>query len=216
MAHPRTAHLSRRKQLEGAARRRAVRVLTAASKVPVVRPFAELGMRVVFDQAAGQWERIRSHPTYRDGFRSGLRHLPKGFRPRQVLDAACGTGIAAALVLERWDDVRITGIDISPRMVTAAAEQVPGATFEVASVHDLPYEDGAFDLVVLLDGLVDVPELLRVLHRKGRLLVVYSANGTTPISRSLDELTAEVEALGGFATAHTDGPANVLVARRGR
>lgn len=197
-------------------RRAGVNVLMRASKVPVVRPVAERGFRLLFDSLSTDWERIRNDPTYRTGFMQGLDRLPRGFRPRRVLDVACGTGLGAAFVLERWPDVNVIGTDISPRMVELASELVPDATFQVASVHVLPFDDGAFDLVTALDGLLDPQELLRVLGRKGRLLVVYSRGGTTPISRPLDELVAEFEAQGAVATPHVDGEAHVLVVRHGR
>ncbi len=197
-------------------RRAGVNVLMRASKVPVVRPVAELGMRTMFNSLAPNWERIREDPTYRTGFDEGLELLPRGFRPRRVLDAACGTGLAASFVLDRWPEVNVIGTDISPKMVDVASELVPGATFRVASVHHLPFEDGEFDLVTALDGMVDPAEFLRVLGRKGRLLIVYSRRGTTPISRPLDELAAEFAELGAVAAAHTDGEAHVLVARHGR
>jgi SAM-dependent methyltransferase len=197
-------------------RRAGVNVLMRASEIPVVRPVAERGFRMLFDSLATDWERIREDPTYRLGFDEGLDHLPRGFRPRRVLDVACGTGMAASYVLERWPGVNVIGTDISPRMVELAAELVPGATFQVASVHHLPFEDGEFDLVTALDGLLDPAELLRVLGRKGRLLVVYSKGGTTPISRPLDDLVEEFAALGAIATPHVDGAAHVLVVRHGR
>ncbi len=173
-------------------------------------------MRTMFDSLAPSWEVIRADPTYRAGFDEGLDQLPRGFRPRRVLDVACGTGIAASFVLDRWPEVKVIGTDISPKMVDLASELVPSATFQVASVHHLPFDDGAFDLVTALDGLLDPEELLRVLGRKGRLLVVYSRHGTTPISRPLADLVAEFAELGAIATPHTDGEAHVLVVRHGR
>lgn len=197
-------------------RRAGVNVLMRASRLPVVRPVAELGFRSLFDSLAGDWERIREDPTYRTGFDEALALLPRGFRPRRALDVACGTGLACRFLLDRWPGLALVGSDISPRMVERAAELVPEARFEVASVHRLPFADGEFDLVTALDGLLDPAELLRVLHRKGRLLVVYSRGGSTPISRPLDEVAAEFGANGAVSSAHTDGEAHVLVVRHGR
>lgn len=201
-------------------RRAAVKGFTRAETVPVVgrvvRPVTQLGMRVLFDQASGSWEAIRRDPQYSDGFIEAMRLLPKGFRPRQVLDAACGTGLATGLVLDRWPGVRVSGIDISQGMVDLAEKTYPKAAFFRASVHDLPFEDGRFDLIVTLDGLLDIPELMRVLHRKGRLLIVYSRAGTTPISRPVEGIAKLIESAGGVATWHTDGISHVVVGRHGR
>jgi ubiquinone/menaquinone biosynthesis C-methylase UbiE len=199
-------------------RRAGVKTLmrTANAPLPLARPVSDLAMRVLFDSLAENWEQIRADPTYRAGFLEGVAHLPRGFRPRRALDVACGTGIATQALLDRWPGLNVIGTDISPRMVQLAGELVPEARFEVASVHALPYEDGEFDLVTALDGMLDPAQLLRVLHRKGRLLVVYSKHGTTPISRPLDQLADEFARHGAIADAHTDGAAHVLVVRHGR
>lgn len=207
---------ARAKHLPATARRRTVAVLTRASGIPAARPVTQLAMRTFFDTLADDWERIRADPTYRRGFEEALRLLPRGFRPRRVLDSACGTGIATGAIVGRWPGVNVVGTDIAPRMVERATELVPGARFLVASVHELPFADGEFDLVTTLDGLVDVDELLRVLHRKGRLLVVYSRGGTTPISRPLDELAEQFERRGAVARQHVDGEAHALLVRHGR
>jgi ubiquinone/menaquinone biosynthesis C-methylase UbiE len=173
-------------------------------------------MRLVFDAVAPDWSKIRADPSYSDGFMEALTYLPREFRPPQILDASCGHGLASSLLVERWPDRSVTGVDISPRMVDIARKHVPDATFLVGSVHHLPFEDGAFDLITSLDGLVDPAEFMRVLHRKGRILIVYSMRATTPISRNLDDLAAAFATHGGNATAHLDGMAHALVVRHRR
>ncbi len=216
MAATRTRHVISRARTGAYARARrgAVRVLMRASHVPIVRPFARLGMRVLFDSMAGDWEQIRRDPTYRAGFDDALSRLPRGFLPRRALDVACGTGIACRFLLDRWPELDVTGCDIAPKMVHAARDLVPDASFDVASVHELPYGDGEFDLVTVLDGLLDPPELLRVLHPSGRLMIVYSRSGTTPVSRSLDQVSELFAELGTRCTPFTDGPAHVLEVTR--
>jgi SAM-dependent methyltransferase len=198
------------------ARRAAVKTLTVGSGIPVVRPAAQLGMRVLFDNLSGRWEQIREHPMYREGFRDCLAYLPRGFRPRRALDSACGTGLATSVLLERWPGLNVIGTDVSPKMVEAAQDLVPGATFQTASVHKLPFQDAAFDLVTSLDGVVDLAEMLRVTHRKGRVLIVYSRGATTPVSRSLDDLATEAWELDARADAHTGGQSHALVVRHKR
>lgn len=205
-----------RARVRASTQRAGVHVLMRASTIPVVRPVADAAFRALFDSYSSDWERIRADPTYRIGFEEALGHLPRGFRPRRALDVACGTGLATAALLDRWPGLNVIGSDISPRMVELARGLVPAATFEVASVHHLPHADGEFDLVTALDGLIDHAELLRVLHRKGRLLTVYSRGGTTPIARPVAELAREFEALGAHADAYVDGEAHALVVRHGR
>ena len=60
------------------ARRGSAKALTRASRIPVVRPFAELGMRALFDQAAPHWTAIRSDRAFEDGL--ARRSLIDAFR----------------------------------------------------------------------------------------------------------------------------------------
>ena len=63
-----------------------------------------------------------------------------------LLDAGCGTGVAAAeAVAQGW---QVTGVDAEESMVSFARERVPGARFEVGELARLPYGDEAFAAVV--------------------------------------------------------------------
>jgi 2-polyprenyl-3-methyl-5-hydroxy-6-metoxy-1,4-benzoquinol methylase len=94
--------------------------------------------------------------------------------PVAVLDAGCGEGF----VSERLRPVaaELTGIDLRERAIAEAGRRVPDARFAVGDVCELPFEDGAFDLVVCTEVLehLDEPraalgELVRV--SRGRVLV---------------------------------------------
>ncbi|WP_326566490.1 class I SAM-dependent methyltransferase [Amycolatopsis rhabdoformis] len=97
---------------------------------------------------------------------------------RDVLDAACGPGLYAAELTARG--ARVTGFDLSPRMVALSRERVPAATFRV---HDLGAPLGwlpsaSVDLVLLAlvyeyvdDRVAMLRELRRVL-RPGGVLVL--------------------------------------------
>lgn len=205
---------ARRQAATASARRAGVKVLMHGTRIPVVRPFAELGMQVLFDGLADRWDDIRADPTYREGMLDAYRRLPDGFTPRRILDIACGTGQAAALAKLRWPGAEVRGCDISPKMVELARERVPNVEFEVAGARSLPALDDSVDLVTALDGIVYAPELARVLAPEGRALIAYSKSGTTPISRPLDEVAIELAAESLASEQHTDGPAHVLVVRR--
>jgi len=101
-----------------------------------------------------------------------------------VLDVACGTGIvarqAAPLV---GADGQVVALDMNPAML-AVARALPapsGATihWREGDAMDLPFEDGAFDVVLCQHGLQFVPdraravrEMRRVLAPGGRALVI--------------------------------------------
>jgi SAM-dependent methyltransferase len=62
-----------------------------------------------------------------------------------LLDAGCGSGVAAAIALERG--AKVSGIDAALPMVEIARERVPDADLRVGELEALPYDDDSFDVV---------------------------------------------------------------------
>jgi len=110
----------------------------------------------------------------------------------RVLDLATGTGDLAYLLHERG--ARVTGLDITPRMITLARAKGTGPRhpqFLVGDMSALPFTSGAFDLVTTGYGLRNVPdlplalrEILRVLAPGGRLLSLDFNRPTNGLLRS--------------------------------
>jgi ubiquinone/menaquinone biosynthesis C-methylase UbiE len=98
----------------------------------------------------------------------------------EVLEVAVGTG----LNLPSYpDDVRVTGIELSPAMLEIAERRAReiGREFDlrVGDAHHLPFEEGTFDSVVCTFSLCNIPdvaqavaEMKRVLKPGGRLILV--------------------------------------------
>jgi len=98
----------------------------------------------------------------------------------QVLDVACGTGnltIPAART-----GAKVTGIDIAPNLVEQAQAwaRLEGLTVAVeeGDVEQMPYADGAFDVIVTMFGAMFAPrpertaeELIRVCRSGGRIVM---------------------------------------------
>jgi 2-polyprenyl-3-methyl-5-hydroxy-6-metoxy-1,4-benzoquinol methylase len=99
----------------------------------------------------------------------------------RTLDIGCGPGIYARDLALRG--ATVTAIDSAPLMVEAAVAEANaagvGIATAVADVTDLPFDDGAFDLAVLVQVIEYVPNAvaaLREIHRVlapggGRLLI---------------------------------------------
>ena len=120
----------------------------------------------------------------------------------RVLEVGCGSGALWVNVAPLLPAVRLTLTDLSPGMVTAATSAVGPLTnieldgAQACDVQDLPFETGAFDIVVANHMLYHAPdperaarELARVLMPDGALLA--ATNGP----RHLDvirEITREV------------------------
>jgi ubiquinone/menaquinone biosynthesis C-methylase UbiE len=89
----------------------------------------------------------------------------------RVLDVACGTGVVARLAAERVGaGGRVVGLDLNPGMLAVAraiASPIP-IDWREGSAVALPFEEGAFDLVLCQQGLQffpDRPAALRETHR---------------------------------------------------
>lgn len=99
--------------------------------------------------------------------------------PATMLDAGCGEGFVAQVLLDRMPELRIVGCDLSPRAARQAARQNPAARFAAASLLALPFPDGAFDVVGCFEVLEHLPRemperALRELARVARRAVVLS------------------------------------------
>ena len=99
-------------------------------------------------------------------------------RASKVLDVASGTGVVALTAARAGASV--TGIDLTPELVAHAKENAALSETEVkwleGDAEDLPFGDGAFDIVVSQFGHMFAPrpevvvrEMLRVLRPGGTI-----------------------------------------------
>ena len=110
-----------------------------------------------------------------------------------VLEVAVGTG----LNLNAYpDDVRLTGIDLSERMLAIGAARAAELGREVelrqGDAHALPFDDATFDTVVCTFGLCAIPdidsaldEMARVLRHGGTLILVDHIASSSRIARGV-------------------------------
>jgi ubiquinone/menaquinone biosynthesis C-methylase UbiE len=97
--------------------------------------------------------------------------------PASFLDAGCGEGFVAEILLRQLPGLALTGFDFNPEAVAIAGEKVPGATFRTASIFEIPYPDASFDVVgcfEVLEHQRDPGAALRELARVARRAVVLS------------------------------------------
>ena len=112
------------------------------------------------------WARTPGHDpywTYREAF-FALVPAPGA----ATLEVGCGEGRVARDLVARGH--RVTGLDASPTLLRAAAEADPDSRYVEGPAEALPFEDGAFDLIVAYNSLMDVADMPAAVREAGRVL----------------------------------------------
>jgi ubiquinone/menaquinone biosynthesis C-methylase UbiE len=164
-----------------------------ATDVVVRRPtlwplFRRLTERT-FDRIAPQWDTMRG-PDSLAPFEAALDAV--GAPVNDVLDLGTGTGSGAAIVVRRFPDARVVGVDLSEEMLERARVNVPGAEFRRADASSLPFPDESFDLVSHANMIPFFDEVARVLRPGGTALFAFSIGDQTPIYVTPERLRAEL------------------------
>jgi ubiquinone/menaquinone biosynthesis C-methylase UbiE len=118
-------------------------------RVPLERePLDGPGVVVQYDKGA----RYYMMPEYKYFVHKILR---RGIRKGRVLDIGTGSGrLAIELAKVKGTDFKITGLDVSGEMLELAGENARKAgvadriEFVLGNAADMPFPDGAFDLVI--------------------------------------------------------------------
>lgn len=89
-----------------------------------------------------------------------------------VLDVAVGDGNAAIEAARRG--AAVTGIDLTPAQIDKARVRIAAAgldvALQVADAEDLPFNDGTFDVVVSIMGVIFAPDFVRASAELGRVV----------------------------------------------
>jgi SAM-dependent methyltransferase len=112
-------------------------------------------------------------------FHRAIAERVAALEPTTLLDAGCGEGFVAEVLLARMPALRLTGFDLSSGAARLAAARNPNAAFAAASIFALPFRDASFDVVgcfeVLEHQADPKPEAaVRELARVARRAVVLS------------------------------------------
>jgi ubiquinone/menaquinone biosynthesis C-methylase UbiE len=107
-----------------------------------------------------------------------------GFQKGRILDAGCGFGETLHYLAKNFPETELIGMDLSEPLLEIArshnsqSDFLNKIEFINADVHNIPYPDEYFDVVLSINmvHLVDDPlkmlqELERVLHKNGYLFI---------------------------------------------
>tara|TARA_R110001583_G_scaffold132142_2_gene284086 strand:- start:47123 stop:47917 length:795 start_codon:yes stop_codon:yes gene_type:complete len=125
--------------------------------------------------------------------------------PRTIVDLGCGPGNVSPLLLQRWPDAVLTGVDQSAAMLARARAVLPRAQWVEADISCW-HPDAPVDLVfsnAALHWVGDHPALFArlaaMLGPDGVLAVQMPANFSAPSHRLIRELAASAEWKGALA-----------------
>jgi trans-aconitate 2-methyltransferase len=133
--------------------------------------------------------------------------------PRQVVDLGCGPGNSTELLLERFPNAEVIGVDSSPGMLRQARERLPQVRFVQGDLATWMPEEGA-DLLfgnAVFQWLPDHPKilarLLTALPPGGVVAVQMPDNTKEPALRLMEEVGASgpwADAIAKSAAARND------------
>jgi SAM-dependent methyltransferase len=129
--------------------------------------------------ADGVAGRMARHYAPGRTWESAARALAGVGRLGRLLDIASGDGALAELLAPRADEV--TCLDLSSAVVRAGRQRLPGLRFLRGDMHALPFADGSFDHVLLLNALSYAADPAQAVGEAARVL----APGGTLVSVAL-------------------------------
>lgn len=133
---------------------------------------AWLDPRATENQSAGvvkdlsAWLDGEAHVAF-DAFRDVL--APVLNELGSICEAGCGVGVYSAVIQQILPRVQYVGVDVAPNQIEKAREMFPAACFIEASADNLPFTDGAFDIVDLAAVIQHLPDYHKAIQEAVRV-----------------------------------------------
>ena len=158
---------------------------STVAHAPWLWPVLRAPMRSYFDRLAPGWDERTDAPGPAHLAPLAVAVTKVDRRPERALDIGTGTGVAALFLAREYPRASIRGVDVSEEMIKLAQGKVGldpegRVAFRVADASALPFPDGHFDLVNLLNMPPFFAEIGRVLRHDGHVIVAASSGERTP------------------------------------
>ena len=125
--------------------------------------------------------------------------------PRHIVDLGCGPGNSTELLVRRFPDAAVTGVDLSPSMLASARERLQDCRFEAADIAtwkpatapDLIFANAALQWVP--DHAALLPRLMGQLAPGGILAIQMPDNRNEPSHAAMRQVASEALGAASFA-----------------
>lgn len=149
----------------------------------------------MFDGISKEYDRMNRLITFGVDLRWRKRLIKAvlALKPQRILDVATGTG-DLAIAFAQQSNTRVTGLDLSPGMLSVGKEKVKHNNLQdrvemvLGDSESLPFDNHHFDAVTVAFGVRNfenlsrgIEELYRVLKPGGTLAVLETSKPTNPI-----------------------------------
>ena len=133
----------------------------------------------IFDDEAFAQRYAERHRKMVEGFgrEYAEKLVARGFHSGRIIDIGCGFGAMNIVLAHRFADSEIVGIDLSDPLLRLANQSAQVASldarvkFEKADVHQIPYDDDSFDVVINTNMVHLVDDAVQMLNEIERILV---------------------------------------------
>lgn len=121
----------------------------------------------LWGQAASDWATLQEpmHIPLFEAMLNAVRVAP-GTR---VFDAGCGGGTLSLIAAQRG--ARVSGLDAAETLVEIARAKIPSGDFHTGDLEALPFDDHAFDAVMVANSIQYAEDRVAALRELGRVCI---------------------------------------------
>jgi trans-aconitate 2-methyltransferase len=132
--------------------------------------------------------------------------------PSKIIDIGCGPGNSTQILVQKWPDAEITGVDNSPAMIERAGKDYTGQNWRLLDAGKDEIE-GKYDIVfsnATIQWIPDHPGLLRkfcnLLSDKGKIAVQIPQFWDMPVGKAIRKTASDsswISVTGGVSDVFT-------------